>query len=96
MMEQQCFKWLSSGIKRPVYWDNYQTVPAEVINQGTNIYELFSASFQGVNRLFALTYDIAANNEAGIKYKRKYFLQRGKIENHNVIVNGRNFFGQLI
>ena len=38
-------KQLSDGFKRPVYWNNYQTAPAKVINQRTNIYELFSASF---------------------------------------------------
>ena len=75
-------KRLSDGFKRYVYWNNYQTITAKVINQGTNIYELLSASFQGVKRLFVLAYAIvadAANNEAGIKDNRKYFLPRGKI-----------------
>ena len=39
-------------------------------NQGTNIYELLSASFQGVKTLLVLAYVIAANaanNKAGIK-----------------------------
>ena len=31
-----------------VYWNNYQTIPAKVIEKGKNIYELLSASFQGV------------------------------------------------
>ena len=42
----------------------------KVLNQGTKIYELLSASFQGVKRLFVLAYAIAAdaeNNEAGTK-----------------------------
>ena len=42
----------------------------KVLNQGNNIYELLSASFQGVKRLFVLAYAIAAdaeNNEAGTK-----------------------------
>ena len=38
-------KQLSNGFKRSVYWNNYQTIPAKVINQGTNTYELLSASF---------------------------------------------------
>ena len=29
-------------------------LPAKVINQGTNIYEFVSTSFQGVKRLFVL------------------------------------------
>ena len=43
-------KQLSDGFKRFVYLKNYQTFPANVINQGTNINELLSASFQGVKR----------------------------------------------
>ena len=52
-------KKLSDGFKRSLYWNNYQTIPAKVIDQGTNIYELLKASFQGVKRLFALAYTIA-------------------------------------
>ena len=77
-------KQLSNGFKRSVYWNNYQTILAKVINQGTNIYELLSTSSQGVKRLFVLAYVIAANaanNEVGIKGNKKYFLPRGKIEN---------------
>ena len=42
----------------------------ELTDQGTNIYELLSESFQGIKRLFVLAYAIAANaasNETGIK-----------------------------
>ena len=77
----------------------YQTIPAKVINQRTNINELPSASFQGVRRLFVIAYAIAANaanNEAGIKDNKKYFLLRGKIENYNVLIDGRNFYDQPI
>ena len=38
-------KQLSEGFKRSVYWNNYQTKPAIVIEKGTNIYELLNASF---------------------------------------------------
>ena len=70
-------KQLSDGFKRPVYWNSYQTNPAKVIEKGESIYELLSASFQGVRRLFFLAYFIpagAANNEEGIKDNEKYFL----------------------
>ena len=42
-------KQLSDGFKRSFYWNNYQTIPAEVIDHETNIYILISSSFQGVN-----------------------------------------------
>ena len=73
-------KQLINGFKRSVYWNNYQTIPTKVINQGTNIFELLTASFQVGKRLFALAYVIsanAANNEAGIKDNKKHFLPRG-------------------
>ena len=62
------------------------------------MYELLSASFQGVKRLFVLPYVIdagAASNEADIKKNRKYFLPTGKIENY-VLIDGRNFYDQPI
>ena len=63
-------KQLSEEFKRSVYWNNYQTEPAKVIEKGTNIYKLFNESFQGVRRLFVLAYVVAAgaaNDGAGIK-----------------------------
>ena len=86
-------------LKDPVYWKSYQTIPAKVINQGTNICELLIASFQGVKRLFVLAYTIAANaarNEAGIKDNKNNFLPRRKIENHNVLIDGGNLYDQPI
>ena len=67
-----------------------------------NNYELLNASFQGVKRLFVLAYAIAAlpgNNTpaedtAGIKKNNN--LPREKIENYNVLIDGRNFYDQPI
>ena len=93
-------KQLNEGFKRSVYWNSYETKPAKVIEQGKNIYELLNASFQGVKRLFVLAYFIAAGNnadqEAGIKNNKKYFLPRGEIKNYNVLIDGRNFYDQPI
>ena len=52
-----------------------------------------------MRRLFVLVYVIdagAANNEGGIKSNKKYFLPRGKIENYNVLMDGRNLYDQPI
>ena len=68
----------------------------KVINNDTNIYELLSASFQGVRRLFVIVYDATDDNETGIKDNKKYFLPRGKIEHYNVLIDGRNFYDQPI
>ena len=86
---------MSDGFKRFVYWNSYQTIPAKVINQGTNIYELLSALFQEVKRLFVLAYAISTN-AAGIKGNKKYFLPKEEIKNYNVLIDGRNFYDQPI
>ena len=41
-------KKLSNGFQRSLYWNKYQTIPPKLIDSGTNIYELLSASFKGV------------------------------------------------
>ena len=93
-------KQLSEGLKRSVYWNSYETKPAKIIEQGKNIYKLLNASFQGVKRLFVLAYVIAAGDnadqEAGIKDNKKYFLPRGEIKNYNVLIDGRNFYDRPI
>ena len=92
-------KQVSDGFKRSFYWNNYQTIPTKVINQGTNIYELLSSSFQGGKRLFVLVKAIvtnAANNEADIKENKKYFLPKGNIENYNVLIDVGSFYDQPI
>ena len=92
-------KQLSDGFKRSVYCNRHQTIPACVSNQGTNIYELPIASFQGVKRLFVLVCTNAAgvaNNGAGIRDNKKYFLPKGEIKNYNILIDGRNFYDQLI
>ena len=93
-------KQLNDGFQRSVSWNSYETKPAKVIEQGKNLYELLNASFQGVNRLFVLAYVIAAGNdadqEAGIKDNKEYFLPRGEIKNYNALIDGRNFYDQPI
>ena len=66
-------KHLSEGFKRYIYWNNYQTKPEIVIEKGKNTYELLNASFQGVRKSYVLAAG-AANDEAGIKDNKKYFL----------------------
>ena len=86
--------------QRIVYWNSYETKPAKVTDQGKNLYELLNASFQGVERLFVLAYAIDAGDnadqETGIKDNKKYFLPRRKIENCNVLIDGRTFYDQSI
>ena len=97
-------KQLNEGFKGSVYLNSYETKPAKVIRKRKNLYELLNASFQGVKRLFVLAYFIAAppaaggssDDTAGIKSSKKYILPRGKIENYNVLIDGRNFCDQQV
>ena len=66
------------------------------MEKGKSLYELLNASFQGVRRLLVLAYVVDTNDEAGIKDNRKYFLPRAEINNDNVLIDGRNFYDQLI
>ena len=89
-------KQLSKGFKRYVYWKKYQVKPAKVIGKVKNLYKLVHASsFHGIRRLFALACVVtsdAANDEAGMKDNKKYFLPRGEIKNYNVLIDGRSFY----
>ena len=57
-----------------------------------------NTSFQGVKRLFLLVF----NNTNGDNKKverdshKKYFLPTVNITNYNVLIDGRNFYDQLI
>ena len=59
-VNQRWCKRVSGGFKRYFYWNNYQTISARAINQGANIYELISASFQVAKRLFVFVYVCAS------------------------------------
>ena len=76
-------KLINEGFKRSLYWNNCEARPVKVIEQGTNIYKLLNTSFQGVKRLFVLASFVAtpkdnnpADETAGIKSNKKYFLPR--------------------
>ena len=87
-------KQLSDGLKRS---DLFIGTAIRLFLQKNreNIYELLSTSFQGVERLFVFAYFVAAvanaDEEAGIKDNKKYFLLRGEINNYSVLIDGINF-----
>ena len=51
------------------------------------------ASFQGVKRLFVLSFDNTDNGYKKVKrdHHRKYFLRRISITNYNVLIDGQTF-----
>ena len=58
---------------------------------------MLDSSYQGVKRLFVLSYNnTAGNNQVSVDSFKKYFLPRVKIENYNIEIDGRNFYDQPI
>ena len=91
-------KLLEGGFNRPVYWDVYQT-KIETRNLGNNLTRFpVDAFFQGVWRLFVLVFDNTEGDAKKVERNRhtKYFLPRVNITNYNVLIDGRNFYDQLI
>ena len=58
--------------------------------------EKYEYLFQDIKRLFVLAYVVTAganaHEEVGIKYNKKYFLPREKINNYIVLTDGRNSY----
>ena len=95
-------KQLDEGFKRFVYWNKYKVTDNKIVdiaraNEEKPIRELLDSSYQGVKRLFVLAYDdtVDDNHVSGNPFK-KYFLQKVKIENYNIEIDGRNFYDQAI
>ena len=101
-------KQLSKGFKRSVYWNEYKSKVETKAADNNNVTRFpLDASFQDVNRLFDLAFnntteDVAGNpinniaNRVERDSHRKYFLPGVNITNHNVLIEGRNFYDQPI
>ena len=92
-------KLLEEGFKRPVYWNEYQ-IKIETKNVDNNNLTRFllEASFQGVRRLFVHAFDNTDNSAKKVERNShtKYFLPKVNITNYNVLIDGKNFYDQLI
>ena len=78
-------KQLESGFKGTVNWKKYQSkVTQQILNR--NLDFLIDSSFQGVNRLFVLSFEDRRVRET---YKQ-YFLLTVEVKHYNVIIDGRN------
>ena len=82
---------LNSGFKRVINWNKYLSKP-ELFTQNPNLNHLVEPSFQGVNRLFVLAFE----NDNDRTSDEKYYLPTAEIKDHNIMINGENFFDQPI
>ena len=82
---------LKSGFKRTINWNKYQSkVSTERTNQCLDY--LIDPSFQGVNRLFVLSFE---DNAHQTSYNR-HFLPALEIKGYNLMTDGKNFFDQPV
>ena len=105
-------KQLNESFKRNIYWNQYMPKPfPETPHKKTGITRFsLDAAFQGVNRLFVLTFDDTladeaadapaprhlATNQVLRNGYRKYFVPREDITSYNVLIGGSNFYDQPI
>ena len=82
---------LKSGFKRTINWNKYES-NIKTFAQNRYLNHLINPSFQGVNRLFVLSFE----NENGRTSHSTYYLPKAEIKDYNVMIDGRNFFDQPI
>ena len=85
------FQQLKSGFKRVINWNKYLSKP-ELLAQNPNLNHLVEPSFEGVNRLFVLAFEIDDHRTSD----DRYYLPTVEIKNYNIMINGENFFDQPI
>ena len=78
---------LKSGFKRTINWNKYES-SIKTFAQNRYLNYLINPSFQGVNRLFVLSFE----NEANRKLHSTYYLPKAEIKDYNVMIDGKNFF----
>ena len=85
------FEQLKSGFKRAINWNKYQSqISTERWNQCLDY--LIHPSFQGVNRLFVLSFEDEAQRTS---YKQCY-LPTVEIKSYNVMIDGQKIFDQPV
>ena len=80
-----------NGFKRIINWNKYES-DIKTYTQNRYLNHLINPSFQGVNRLFVLSFE----NEDQRKSHSTYYLPKVEIKDYNVMTDGKNFFDQPI
>ena len=86
----------NKGFPRSIYWNEYKT---QEVNEDAdaNVFKYINLdpSFQGVNRLFVMSYN-RVDDQPTKNGQRKYYLPRISLNKYNVIIYGRNFYDNKI
>ena len=84
------------GFQRPIYWNEYKTKELNS-DADANVFKYMNLdpSFQGVNRLFVMVYN-RVDGQLTRNGQQKYYLPRIDLNKYNGIIDGRNFYDNLI
>ena len=82
---------LKSGFKRTINWNNYQ-LKVSIKKRNQYLDYLIDPSFQGVNILFVLSFQV---NTYRIRHTR-YFLPKVEIKGYNIMIDGQNISDQPV
>ena len=88
---EKLLQQLKSGFKKPIIWNKYES-SIKTFAQNRYLNYLINPGFQGVNRLFVLSFD----NENDRTSHSTYYLPKVEIKDYNVMIDDRNFFDQPI
>ena len=77
---------LKSGFKRIINWNKYES-SIKTYAQNRYLNDLINPSFQGLNRLFVLSF----KNEDQRKSHSTYYLLKVEIKDYNVMIDDKNF-----
>ena len=88
---EKLLQQLKSGFKRTINWNEYQS-SVKTVAENRYLNYLISPSFQGVKRLFVLSFE----NENDRRSHSLYYIPKVGIKDYNVMIDGRNFFDQPI
>ena len=86
----------NKGFQRSIYWNEYKTKEKNEDADANVVKHInLDPSFQGVNRLFIMAYDVT-DNQYNRNNRRKYDLPRIDLKKYDVIIDGRNFYDNPI
>ena len=88
---EKLLQQLKSGFKKTIIWNKYES-SVKTFAQNRYLNYLINPSFQGVNKLFVLSFE----NENDRTSHSTYYLPKVEIKDYNVMIDGRNFFDQPI
>ena len=88
---EKLLQQLKSGFKKTISWNKYES-SIKTFAQNRYLTYLINPSFQGVNRLFVLSFE----NENDRTSHSTYYLPKVEIKDYNVMIDGKNFFDQPI